>query len=353
MLQTKKNLVLQTIKRNGLAGITNLALRYYQHKKLPDKPGYSPTALQVEITTACNLKCTMCEHTYMQKVGGHMDFDQFKKLLDSNPNVQTLNITGIGEALMNPAFLDMVDYAKKKGIYVWFSDNMTLMTERSAKRLIGAGTDFIVLSLDGATKETFEKIRVGARFEHVLENTRRLIRLRDEQGKKTPLIGINCVITKENYTEIEQMVQLAHEMKIDKLMFMTIFVSTNTGKFSLYSVSKEEIEQVLGKAQETAKKLGVSVIAWPNPEVKMSKVTGCEYPWQNPYVGYNGDVLPCCFIPQESKGREREENIMGNIFKDDLGTIWNSEKFTSFRQRIKTNDAPISCKKCPKFYGLC
>ena len=95
MLQTKSNLVYKTIQRNGLAGITNLARRYYENSKRPDMPTYSPTALQVEITTACNLKCTMCEHTYMQKVGGNMGFEDFKKLLDTNPNVQTLNITGI------------------------------------------------------------------------------------------------------------------------------------------------------------------------------------------------------------------------------------------------------------------
>ena len=154
MLQKKQELLFQTAKRNGLAGITNLALRYYERKKQPDNPSYSPTALQVEITTACNLKCTMCEHTYMQKVGGHLGLDEFKKLVDSNPNVQVFNITGIGEALMNPTFFDMVEYAKSKGIYVWFSDNMTLMSEKSAQRLLNAGVDFIVVSLDGATKDT-------------------------------------------------------------------------------------------------------------------------------------------------------------------------------------------------------
>lgn len=353
MLQTRKNLLLKTIQRNWLAGTTNLAIRQIESKKRPDKPNYVPTALQVEVTTACNLRCTMCEHTYMQKVGGHLGLDEFKKLIDLNPNVQTLNLTGIGEALMNPVFLEMVEYAKNKGIYVWFSDNFTLMTEKSVKRIIDSGVDFVVLSLDGATKETFEKIRVGARFEQVIENTKRFIRLRDEAGKKTPLVGINCVVTKENYTELEKLVQLSYELKIDRLMFMTIFVSNNNGQFSLYSVSKEEIESVLEYAQKTAQKLGVKVLAWPNPNIKMSQVTGCDMPWSNPYITYNGDVLPCCFIPQETNGRLRDENIMGNVLKEDLKSIWNGKKYLQFRQKIKSDDPPLSCKRCPKFYGLC
>ncbi|MBI5553658.1 MAG: SPASM domain-containing protein [Candidatus Diapherotrites archaeon] len=191
MFQSKQQLVLKTIQRNGLAGITNLALRFYEQEKKPLQPHYVPTALQVEVTTACNLKCTMCEHTYMQNVGGNL---------------------GIGEALLNRSFLEMVEYAKQKGIYAWFSDNMTLLTEEIANRVLDAGVDLIVLSLDGATPETFEKIRVGAK---------------------------------------------------------------------------------------------------------------------------------------------REENIMGNVLHEDLTTIWNGEKYHAFREKMKTNQPPQSCKKCPKFYGLC
>ncbi len=137
------------------------------------------------------------------------------------------------------------------------------------------------------------------------------------------------------------------------MMFMTILVSDNNGQFSPYSVSPAEINSVLDKAQKTAQELGVTVVAWPNTRLKMSGKTGCDYPWQNPYITYNGDVLPCCFIPQESNGREREENIMGNISTEDLSTIWHSEKYVDFRRKIQTKTPPVSCKTCPKFYGLC
>ena len=121
-------------------------------------------------------------------------------------------------------------------------------------------------------------------------------------GLSKPKIGLNCVVTKENYMEIDQLVRLSHELKIDKLMYMTIFVSNNNGQFSLYSVSKEQIAPVLETAKKTALELGVEVIAWPNTETKMSPKTGCDYPWSNPYIAFNGDVLPCCFIPQETNG---------------------------------------------------
>lgn len=352
MFQKKQDLFLSAIRRNGLKGIANLALRFYEEKKQPDFPHYVPTALHVEITTACNLKCTMCEHTYMQKVGGQLDLNGFKKLIDSNPNLQVINITGIGENFMNPSFLEMVDYSKKKGIYTWFTDNMTLLTDKSIAKLLDAKLDLIVASLDGATDVTFEKIRVGAKFDRVLNNTKKLLQMRDERNLKSPLVGINCVVTKDNYMEMEKLVRLSHELKIDYLMFITILVSNSNGKFSLYSVSKEQINEVLQSAQNAAKELGVKVINWPNAEIKMTEKTGCDFPWKNPYITYDGNVLPCCYIPQESGGRFKEENIMGNIFTNEIKTIWNSEKYLSFRRKIKTKDPPSSCKSCPKFYGL-
>ena len=166
-----------------------------------------------------------------------------------------------------------------------------------------------------------------------------------------PLVGINMVVTKDNYKEIEKMVRLVHELKLDFLTFMTgYFGSKETLPLSLDSISKEELDDIIANGVKTAKELKVFVISWP--KTQKSEKTGCSMPWTNPYITYDGDVLPCCFIPQELEGRKREENIMGNIFEEDFKIIWNNEKFTTFRKRMKTPNPPLSCKICPNFYGL-
>ncbi len=351
MHQTKQQLLLSTINRNGLAGITNLALRYYQQSKQPDNVDYTPTALQVEITTACNLKCTMCEHTYMQQIGRNLKIDGFRKIIDENPNVQIVNLTGIGEALMNKQFLDMADYAKSKGIYVWFSDNFTFLNDANIDRILKAGVDYIVMSLDGATKETFEKIRVGANFDVVTENFRKLKEERDKRGLKKPLMGINMVVVKENYKEIEMLVRKAHELKADDLMYISIIMSDTTGNLSLWQLEPKDTAPFVEAGKKTAEELGVKVIAWPTVHLKRAEKTGCAYPWLNPYITYNGDVLPCCYIPQMSNARLNPENVMGNIFKNPLKEIWNNEKYQEFRRKIKTKNPPNACRGCAKFYG--
>lgn len=351
MLQTKKELLVNAVKRRGFNGLKNLAFRYVEEKREPIKANYLPTALQVEITTACNLKCTMCEHTYMQEIGKNINLQEFKKIVDENQSIQVLNITGIGESFLNKDFVPMIEYARSKGIYVWFSDNFTLLNEEKIEKLLSIGIGFISVSLDGARKETFEKIRIGAKFETVVGNAKKLVKARNEKRLSKPKIGINFVLMKDNYKEIEEMVKLCKEIGADRLMYVTIIDSDNTGNLSLYNLKPEEVKPFLEKAKQTAERLEVKVLSWPEIEFKKIEKTGCGYPWANPYIGYNGDVLPCCYIPQMANARTRDENIMGNIFKQSLKDIWNGEKYQEFRRKIKSKEPPVSCRTCPKFYG--
>jgi radical SAM protein with 4Fe4S-binding SPASM domain len=49
--------------------------------------------------------------------------------------------------------------------------------------------------------------------------------------------------------------------------------------------------------------------------------------------------------------RMKEENVMGNAFREKLNKIWNGKKYQEFREKMKSNKPPESCRKCPKFYG--
>ena len=53
-----------------------------------------------------------------------------------------------------------------------FTTNATLLNDTISKKIIDSGVDVVFFSVDGASKETFEKIRVGANFERVKENIR-------------------------------------------------------------------------------------------------------------------------------------------------------------------------------------
>src|SRR6266536_4720299 len=157
-------------------------LLYETAKRFPSI-SISPRSIQIECTTRCNLKCEFCELSYWTEKPSDLKLANMQKMVAHLPHLKRLDLTGIGESLMNRDFFKIVEFLKSRGVYVTLNDNFTLMTDKTARRIIELGVDQIFLSLDGATKETYEKIRAGANFEKVLQNARGLVRIKREMGK--------------------------------------------------------------------------------------------------------------------------------------------------------------------------
>jgi len=77
-----------------------------------------PWCLEIETSTACNLKCVMCEHTYWNEPPKFMTFDQFKHIVDQFPRLKRVCPTGIGNGFLNPDYPRMLEYLKKRNYYV-------------------------------------------------------------------------------------------------------------------------------------------------------------------------------------------------------------------------------------------
>src|ERR1041385_615058 len=99
-----------------------------------------------------------------------MPFETFTRLVDQIPTMTELQLQGLGEPMMHPRFFDMVAYASARGIEVSTNSNLTLLTPARAERCVQSGLTWLHISIDGATAETYERIRVRSRFERVVGN---------------------------------------------------------------------------------------------------------------------------------------------------------------------------------------
>src|SRR5438876_8228966 len=89
-----------------------------------------PTDLQLEVTSACNLRCAMCLVRYrppVNKLAGALPLELYRRLLDEVPGLRRLTLQGLGEPLLSPYLLDMIRLAKARGIEVGFNSNATLL----------------------------------------------------------------------------------------------------------------------------------------------------------------------------------------------------------------------------------
>ena len=134
-----------------------------------------PLFLDIEATSACNLKCPHCIQTRAGFKKGYMDFELYKRIIDEAADNGCYGVKyhtiGRGEPLLHKKLSEMIEYAKKKGLIdVYLNTNAVLLTDELGKKLLDVGLDRISFSIDGYEEKEYEKNRPGAKFSTVMRN---------------------------------------------------------------------------------------------------------------------------------------------------------------------------------------
>lgn len=303
-----------------------------------------PKYIEIETTTKCGLKCVMCEHTYWNEPSRDMTIGQFKTIIDGIPTLKWVGLTGIGESFLNKDYIEMLKYLKLKGIKVEIFDPFLLMNEKMSMEVLDSELELIWVSLDAATKETYEKIRVGSNFDVVIKNIKRFIELRKERNGKKPNLQFHFIISKYNISELEKYVELVHSFGIEKpkILFTSVLHNFKEVKdMFIESVPEETIRHV----NEKAKELGVHITWNANVPEERKPITKC-FAWLMPFIFVSGDVSPCCASNEMNERGLQLQNCFGNVYKQPFKDIWYGKSFTEFRKKILKGEVPAICRKC-------
>jgi MoaA/NifB/PqqE/SkfB family radical SAM enzyme len=310
--------------------------------------------IEAELTTSCYLRCIHCEHTHWKDNSyrnQNVKFEQFKGVIDSLPNLKWANVTGEGSPFLNPDFRKVVKYLKEKNIYVDFSHDFFYMTDEIARELIGLGVERIYHSIDGASKETYEKVRVGSNFERVVTNIKRFIELKKEMNSPLPEICFRMAVFKENAHEVEKLIDLIHtfgdskDIGDDPSVNIVGLLEFDDTKSMVSEIPRETIDRVNAKA----KKYGLTVY-WSHVSHIAEKKAPLEYcvNWTEPYVMIRGHVVPCCAVMMSDNREFLEKNAFGNTYQKPLKEIWNSARYRRFRKMVvdPKGKVPLLCVGC-------
>jgi hypothetical protein len=155
-----------------------------------------------------------------------MDDKLFAQIVDESADhrCREVHLHNLGEPLVDPQLETRVEYAKRKGIdKVKIFTNGSLLSEHRAQGLVDAGLDEIKISFDGATREEFQNIRRPLKFDQVVENTRRLVAIRDKAGSPMRIHVACCSTSDKNRT------MQALEAQVDGFSFGKIHNWTGGG----------------------------------------------------------------------------------------------------------------------------
>lgn len=260
-----------------------------------------PLHVDLESSSKCNMHCPMC---YRRRLSPSsikvMDFDLALKIIDecAAHKLYSMRFSWRGEPFTNPRLVELLGYAKQKGIKnVSFLTNGLVLDEENSLALIRAGVDYISVSFDGIG-ENYNRIRHPARFEETYERLANFMRLRKKMGKIKPALRV-CTIWP--------------------------------------AISKNPDEYYRVMARVTDKIVFNPYIDFKNaPQPDHNFV--CQYPWQRLIVASNGHVVPCT-------GDHMERYVLGDASKQSLYDIWHSEKLDDLRRK-HTSLERLDIKAC-------
>ncbi|MBN8683543.1 MAG: SPASM domain-containing protein [Chitinophagales bacterium] len=288
-----------------------------------------PVTISLEPTTACNLRCPECPSGLraFTRETGNLREDFFRKTVDElHRELLWLIFYFQGEPYINPKFLDMVRYARSKGLYTITSTNGHFLNDENARKTIESGLDRLIISIDGLTQESYEQYRIGGKLDNVIQGARNVVKWKKQLKSRTPHIIFQFLVVRHNEHEIEGVYQLAKEIGVDE-------VKLKTAQVYDYENGNPLIPTQEKYARYQQRRDG----RW---ELKRTPGNSCWKLWHSCVITWDGLVVPCCF---DKDALHR----LGDLKKTRFREVWHNEAYRQFRIKLLQGREQIDiCSNC-------
>lgn len=224
------------------------ALRFDEYAPQP-----YPTMMEFQISNKCNLECVMCDGFLSSAIRANREklpaipekFDDnfVEQLTEFIPHLRYTTFSG-GEPFLIKTYYNIWDKFStlNNNCIIKVITNGTIFNDR-VKGILEKNNFHITISLDSPVKETYEKIRIGASFDKVIENARLFNSYCKE--KKT-FFNFNFCPMVTNWHEIPQFIQLCNSM--DASFYFSIVYHPE--RFSLSELSSEKLQGIIGEMEK-------------------------------------------------------------------------------------------------------
>jgi radical SAM protein with 4Fe4S-binding SPASM domain len=283
--------------------------------------GY-PYWLTIDPTNFCTLRCPFCPtgQGRNSRTKGYLSLENSRRIIDElGPYLIHIDFCNWGEPLLNKEIYEMIKYAKQYQIDTKIDSNLNQLSEEDAEKMILAGLDKIIVSIDGVTAQTYSKYRIGGDFNKVMDNLKLLIKKKRQLNRPNPYISWQFLVFRHNEYEIEDVKRIGEDLGVDHVGIAKAFIGNKdwiplNREYSHYK--REEIKD-----------------EYTSNYFKSSQNKMCNWPWEAIVINPNGSVSVCCSV-------EDEKDDFGNIFQNSFRDIWNNEKYRTARRYIKDKKTP-------------
>ena len=299
-----------------------------------------PSSIALEASSFCQLRCPSCPTTtgaINAAIGrGFLTLENFRTLIDANPTLRRIELSNYGEIFLNPALLEILEYAFRAGVAIVMDNSVNLNDVRDSalEGLVKFGVERLTCSIDGASAETYRQYRVRGDFDRVIANIERINHFKRIYASERPHLTWQFIVFGHNEHELPKARQMAESLGMafsPKLSWDTAFSPVRDADF----VVKETGFKAASRAEH-------------------DRITGekfmnglCHQLWDKPQINWDGKVLGCC--------RNFWGDFGGNALTDGLTASINSEKMNHARAMLQGEIAPrddVPCASCEIYHFM-
>jgi hypothetical protein len=266
-----------------------------------------PKYIQIETTIVCNASCPFCPHKTLTRRPRRMEDSVWKKIID---DTRGLGITYrpflINEPFSDNRLCEIMRYIRQDDTaMIELNSNGELLKEEKALEVLEIGIDIIRFSIDGYSREAFEKSRVGVDFDKAVERTARFIELAGQKGGA-------------GFVEV-RMIDMPHN-KHEHQDFIDFWSRTGAST-------------VITELYNWPWDPGVTAVALP-----------CKKVLNEMFFYVNGKATLCCWD-------SHERGVIGDVNQDSVLDIWNGEVNRRFRESLSQGRRAeiLLCSRCDAY----
>lgn len=264
-----------------------------------------PKRIEIELASACNLRCVYCPRKHLGGLGGFIKMGLFQKIVDeASEYPETIIVLHRrGESLLHPGFAEICRYIKGKFREIQIATNAVLLDDNKSRALIDSVT-FVSFSMD--IPEVFDRIRIPAKYSLVEKNISRFLELNRSKVRTQ----VSMVMTPETPPENPECFKKIWAGKVDRIRIYE--EHSRDGRFGSLPFSRGERQACMMPFYE--------ILVYDN-----GKVGRCNHDW-------DGDPI-------------------GDMNTASIKEIWSSGYYKDLRNQQKSlNITDRVCKNCDSWY---
>ncbi|MCA8954588.1 MAG: SPASM domain-containing protein [Planctomycetes bacterium] len=356
--------------------------------------------VKLDMVTRCQLRCIMCHFA-------HPDFQESKVTMGGEllekvgselfPIAHDVVLSSSAEPLLAKDLPRALELCREHGVPNFhFSTNLLAMNRRIMEKVIEVQMPLMTVSIDGATKETFERIRPPAKWESLMDRFDLVREVKQASGSDLPHLSATAVLMRSNIREMPDLIRLMRDKGVTQMNFVHMAVMGGLGIENETLVNDPRLcNATLREMRRVADEVGMQVmlpmeipekLAAGRPDGDLLDATrsddgggsalrqsdemvgvegsldvaaylnhkidefllkakkkddhrrACYFPWYYIHVNPDGTVFPC--------GSWFEFTTFGDFKTQSFREIWTGEKFTELRRQIREMELRDVCANC-------